>query len=200
MFKVGLTGGIGSGKTTVAKIFETLGIPVYYADTEARRLMNTDPELKDAIIKNFGEEAYKEGTLNKNYISALVFHNKEKLELLNSLVHPVTMKDGETWIQSQKTPYAIHEAALIFEAGVDKRLNKVIGVYSPQAIRLKRVMERDQLKEEDVLIRIKGQMDEEKKMQLCDFIIHNDEQQLLIPQVTELHKKLLILSNQQLNG
>ena len=195
MLRIGLTGGIGSGKTTVAQIFEVLGIPVYYADAEAKRLMNTDAELKDSIIKNFGEESYKDGLLNRTLISSIVFKDQSKLDLLNSLVHPVTIKDGEAWMKAQTAPYAIHEAALVFEADVNKRMDHIIGVFAPQTIRIKRVMERDKISEGDVLKRIKLQMDEEKKMKLCDFVINNDEQQLLVPQVLELHEKLLALSN-----
>lgn len=200
MLRIGLTGGIGSGKTTVAQIFEVLGIPVYYADAEAKRLMNTNAELKNAILKNFGAESYKDEMLNRTYISSVVFNDQSKLELLNSLVHPVTMKDGEAWLNAQTTPYAIHEAALVFEAGVNQRTDHVIGVFAPQTIRVKRVMERDNISEEDVLHRMNRQMDEEKKMKLCDFVISNDEQQLLVPRVLELHEKLLALSNQKLNG
>lgn len=200
MLRIGLTGGIGSGKTTVAQIFEVLGIPVYYADAEAKRLMNTNTELKNAIIKNFGEESYKDGILDRSLISSIVFKDPSKLNLLNSLVHPMTMKDGEAWLNAQSTPYAIHEAALVFEAGVNKRMDHVIGVFAPHSIRLKRVMERNKVNKEDVQNRMNQQMDEEKKMKLCDFVINNDEQQLLIPQVTELHEKLLVLSNQKLNG
>lgn len=200
MLRIGLTGGIGSGKTTVAQIFEVLGIPVYYADVEAKRLMNTNKELKNSIQKNFGEESYEDGMLNRTYISSVVFNDQYKLELLNSLVHPVTIKDGEAWLNTQTTPYAIHEAALVFEAGVNKKMDHVIGVFAPQTIRVKRVMERDKISEEEVLNRMNRQMDEEKKMKLCDFVLINDEQQLLVSQVLELHEKLLVLSNQKMNG
>jgi dephospho-CoA kinase len=202
MLRIGLTGGIGSGKSTVAQIFEVLGIPVYYADAEAKRIMNTDAELKKAIIKNFGDEAYKDGLLNRAYISSIVFNDQspldaaQKLDLLNSLVHPATKKDGEAWMKKfaeqggQTHPYAIHEAALIFEASVDKQLDKVIGVYAPLSLRIKRAMERDKVSEDEILKRISRQMDEETKMKRCDFIITNDEQHLLIPQVIAIHHKL----------
>lgn len=206
MLRIGLTGGIGSGKTTVAQIFEVLGIPVYYADLEAKRLMNTNADLKNAIMKNFGTESYKDGMLNRNYISSVVFNDQtpqdaaHKLELLNSLVHPATMKDGEAWLDAQTSPYAIHEAALVFEANVNKIMDHVIGVFAPLPIRVKRVMERDNISEEAVLNRMNRQMDEDEKMKRCDFVINNDEQKLLVPQVLELHQKLLALSNQKLNG
>ncbi len=193
MIKIGLTGGIGSGKTTVAQIFEVLGIPVFYADFEAKRIMNEDEELKKQIIKNFGDESYADGKLNRSYLALLVFSNKEKLNLLNSLTHPATMKAGEDWMNKQTTSYAIHEAALIFEANVNKRLDYVIGVYSPEPLRIKRVMERDNLTSEEIMQRINQQMNEDEKMKLCDFVLVNDEQQLLMPQVLKLHEKLLIL-------
>lgn len=197
MLKVGITGGIGSGKSTVARIFEVLGTPVYYADIEARRLMNTDEGLKSSIIKNFGEESYKDGALNRAYISSLVFNNPSQLDLLNSLVHPATMKDGEAWMHRQTTPYAIHEAALIFEAGVNERLDYVIGVFAPLDLRIKRTIERDKTSEEEVIKRMNRQFKEEKKMELCDFAIMNDEQQLVIPQVISLHEKLLVLAKEK---
>jgi dephospho-CoA kinase len=196
MLRIGLTGGIGSGKSTVAQIFEVLGIPVYYADIEAKRLMNRDAELKNSIIKNFGEDAYKDGLLNRAYISSIVFKDHAKLDLLNSIVHPATIKDGESWMKKLETstlhsvPYAIHEAALIFEAGVAQGLDFVIGVYAPLPLRIKRVMERDKVTKEEVLKRMNRQIDEETKMKLCDFVITNDEQQLVTTQVLNLHEKL----------
>ena len=195
MVKVGLTGGIGSGKTTVAKIFEVLGIPVYYADEAARRLMNEDVELKQQIIDHFGHESYGDGTLNRSYIAQQVFNNKEKLELLNSLVHPVTISDSEKWMQQQSTPYAIKEAALIFESGMQEWLDYLIGVYAPQPLRILRAMKRDAISREEVVNRIKNQLDEDIKMGLCDFVIHNDEQQPVIEQVLQLHQKFIHYAN-----
>ena len=200
LLKVGLTGGIGSGKSTVAQLFEVLGIPVYYADTEARKLMNENKDLRQAIIENFGKEAYTNGALNRKYISSLVFSDPLKLELLNSIVHPATKKDGENWMRRQKTVYAIHEAALIFEAKVSDRLDYVIGVSSPQELRIKRAMERDHVTRDEIVKRMTKQLDEEIKMKKCDFVVINDEQQLLIPQVLELHEKLIALSKQKKDG
>ena len=191
---LGLTGGIGSGKTTVAKIFETLGIPVYYADEAARNLMNTDKELIAAIINHFGEESYINGELNRKYVASQVFNDHFKLDLLNSITHPATIKNAKEWMQQQNAPYTIKEAALIFESGSAEGLDYIIGVYAPQALRIKRVMDRDNVTREEVLKRISRQVNEEMKMKLCDFIIHNDEQQLVIPQVIALHEKLLSLS------
>src|SRR4051812_41129535 len=122
MLHIGLTGGIGSGKTTVAKIFELLGVPVYYADDEAKRMMNEDEDLKKQIQKHFGHESYENGELNRNYLASKVFSDKHKLELLNSIVHPATMSDVKEWFKKQTTAYAIKEAALIFEAGSSENL------------------------------------------------------------------------------
>jgi dephospho-CoA kinase len=169
--RVGLTGGIGSGKSTVARVFETLGIPVYYADKEARRIMNTDAPLKAAIIKNFGEASYIKGELNRKHIASIVFNDPEKLLLLNGLVHPATKKDGEEWMKIQTSPYAIHEAALIFEAGVNERLDHVIGVYAPEELRIQRTIERDSVNREEVLKRMQSQLAENEKIKRCDFII-----------------------------
>jgi len=200
VLRVGLTGGLGSGKSTAAQIFEVLGIPVYYADIAAKRLMNEDAELRSAITDIFGKEAYSNNILDRKYISSIVFSDSAKLELLNKLVHPVTKKDSEAWMQQQTTPYAIHEAALIFEAKVSDRLDYVIGVSSPIELRIKRAMERDKVNREEVLKRMNQQLDEDIKMSKCDFLLINDEQQLLIPQVVGLHEKLIGLSKQKNDG
>lgn len=194
MIKVGLTGGIGSGKSTIAKAFETLGIPVYYADEAAKNIMNEDDGLKKQIIHLFGPEAYSNGLLNKAFISSIVFNDPEKLEHLNALVHPATIHAANTWLQQQKTPYAIKEAALIFESGAQEHLDYVIGVYAPEALRLQRVMQRDKCTRDEVLARMRRQIDEEMKMKLCDFVIKNDEQELVMPQVLGLHERLVSLS------
>ena len=190
MLKIGITGGIGSGKSTVAKLFEVLGIPVYYADDAAKQLMNENDALKQQVQKEFGKEAYTNGKLNRKYIADIVFSNPEKLELLNSLVHPATLKDADEWMNKQTTPYTIKEAALIFESGAEKYLDKVIGVYAPSPLRIQRVMQRDGISEAAVLTRLNKQMDEDKKMRLCDYVINNDEQELLIPQVLKIHEVL----------
>jgi dephospho-CoA kinase len=191
MLKIGLTGGIGSGKTTVAQIFEVLAIPVYYADQAARDLMNQDPELKKQIISAFGPEVYKEGELNRTYLGAMVFADAEKLVLLNEMVHPVTLRDAETWMQNQKTLYAIKEAALIFEAELEKFFDYIIGVTAPESLRLERVMTRDQTSAENVKRRMQQQMDENEKMSRCDFVVVNDDIQAILPQVLKIHEILL---------
>ena len=191
MLKIGLTGGIGSGKSTVARIFEVLGIPVYYADGAAKKLMIENQELKTSIIDAFGKEAYTDGHLNREYIAAEVFNDTEKLKALNALVHPATIKDASEWFQKQTAPYVIKEAALIFESGANKDLDYVIGVKSPLDLRMQRAMDRDNISADEVKARIHKQMDEESKLRLCDYVIVNNEEQMLIPQVLALHDKFL---------
>jgi dephospho-CoA kinase len=193
MLRVGLTGGIGSGKSTVAGIFEVLGIPVTYADTEAKKLMNQDAGLRDAIRSHFGEGAYNNGELDRKYLAAQVFHDPARLRLLNSLVHPVTIREGRRWMEQQAGlhPYAIREAALLFESTAAGELDFIIGVYAPHTLRIHRAMQRDQVTREEVLRRMNSQIDEEIKMRLCDAVIHNDESQPVIPQVLALHGQLL---------
>ena len=194
MIKVGITGGIGSGKTTAAKVFEVLGIPVYYADEAAKRLMNEDENLKEKITTQFGNQVYKDERLDRKYLSEIVFNNPEKLALLNALVHPATLKDAERWMQKQLTPYAIKEAALIFESGAQQHLDYVIGVTAPAPLRIHRTIQRDGVTRKEVVARMDKQMDDTIKMKLCNFVIKNDEQEMMLPQIIELHEKLLQLA------
>ena len=197
MLKIGLTGGIGSGKSSVAGIFNVLGIPVFDADTYAKLVMEKDDALATSIKNTFGEESYLEGKLNRAYIANLVFNDAFKLEQLNALVHPATIMEANNWMQQQKTSYVIKEAALLFEAGSASHLDYVIGVYAPEHMRIKRVMKRDNITAEQVMARMERQINEVIKMKLCDFVIVNNEQQLLIPQVLQLHEKFVSLSSQQ---
>jgi dephospho-CoA kinase len=195
MLKIGLTGGIGSGKTTVAQIFQVLAIPVYYADDAAKELMNRDPDLKERIISAFGYQSYKEGKLDRAYLGNLVFDNEVKLDLLNSIVHPVTIRDAEEWMEKQHSPYAIKEAAIIFETGLEKYFDYVIGVTAPEALRIQRVTERDHSTKETVLLRIQQQMDEKEKMDRCDFVVLNDGIKPILPQVLAVHASLMAKAN-----
>ncbi len=190
MMRIGLTGGIGSGKSTVARIFEVLGIPVYYADEAAKKLMAEDEELKQQIIAAFGAGSYTDGRLNRGHLSSIVFNNPEQLALLNSIVHPVTIQDAQKWMEQQTSPYTIKEAALIFESGSQKNLDKVIGVHAPEELRIKRIMQRDKITEDGIRLRMQNQMNEEDKMKLCDFVIWNDEKHVLVEQVLEIDKIL----------
>lgn len=191
MLKVGITGGIGSGKTIVCQVFETLGIPVFYADNAAKSLMENDKELITNIKKHFGEDIYINQKLNREKLSNIVFGNREKLHLLNSLVHPATIKHGKDWMERQTSPYIIKEAAILFESGSNKDLDLVIGVFAPKELRIKRVMNRDHITREKVEERMNKQMDEDEKMQLCNFVIVNDDQEAIIPQVLKIHERLM---------
>lgn len=199
ILKVGITGGIGSGKTTVARIFEVLGIPVYYADDAAKRIMNEDETLKQQIIKNFGGDSYTNGKLNRAYLASVVFQDKNKLAILNSLVHPATIRNSIMWMKQQTTPYAIREAALIFESGVQGQLDYVIGVSAPIELRIERAIQRDNITRDQVMERMDRQINETIKMRLCDFVIINDGKKPVITQVLKLHEKLL-MAGQTVNG
>ncbi len=195
MLKVGITGGIGSGKTTVCKIFATLGIPIYYADDRAKWLMVNSPSLRIGIINLFGKEAYQEeGPLNRAYIGGIAFKHPKKLQKLNALVHPAVFVDGENWQKEQLTlqvPYTLKEAALLYESGSYKFLDKMIVVTAPEEMRIERVMKRDELDREAIQDRIARQMPEAEKVAQADYVINNDGQRLLIPQVLEIHQQLL---------
>ena len=187
-FKVGITGGIGSGKTTVCKVFELLSIPVFYADDEAKSLMINDLLLVSEIKDAFGKKAYLDAqTLNRKYISNLVFNNPKDLDKLNELVHPAVFRAFDTWFTQQKSPYVLKEAALLFESGSYKKNNKNILVSSPLNLRLQRVIKRDQSTKEKVLERIATQFTEEQKLELADYHIQNNEEEFIIPQVLKLH-------------
>ena len=196
MMKVGLTGGIGSGKTSVAKVFETFGIPVYYADDRAKSLMVSDPALVEGIKKLFGAEAYKaDGFLNRTYIAEKAFGDDNLLKKLEALVHPAVLEDGNQWHERQKNvPYTIKEAALLFESGNYRAMDKVITVFAPLEIRIQRVMERDQSTRDAVEARAAKQMPEEEKARLSNFVITNDGASSLIMQVWDIHEKLLALN------
>jgi dephospho-CoA kinase len=193
-FIIGLTGGIGSGKSTVAGIFSVLGIPVYDADRSAKRLMNENKALKTQILKHFGEAAYENGQLNRKYIAGIVFNNEAKLKLLNSLVHPYTIADAHDWAVRQTSPYVIKEAALMFESASFHYVQRVIGVSAPLPLRIQRVVRRDGLTPEEVRSRIQRQLAENIKLKLCDDVVTNNEQELLVPQILTLHQKLLALA------
>lgn len=192
MIKVGITGGIGSGKTTVCNIFKTLNIPVYNADSEARHLTDNHPEIVNRVRKLFGDDIYKQGLLDRKKVASLVFSNKDLLQQLNAIVHPIVAAHFKAWLSKQKKcPYIIKEAAILFESGGEKQVDKVITVTAPQHIRIKRVMLRDKLNEGEVLNRIKNQMPQEEKAERSDFIIQCNDIDLVIPQVLKIHEELV---------
>ena len=191
MLKVGITGGIGSGKTTVCKIFQTLGIPIYYADDEAKKLYDTDAEMKQEIIAHFGEGVYKNNYFDKDALREIVFNDIEKLKILNSIVHPRVKKQADEWMQKQTAPYAIKEAALMIESASNLSLDKLILVSCPLDKRIVRVIKRDHTSHDDAMNRANKQTTDEEKRKFCDYEIINDDEHLVIPQVLKLHEELL---------
>ncbi len=187
---IGLTGGIGSGKSTVAQMFQNLGILVYNSDFEAKELMNTSHKLRKAIIALLGSEAYKEGKINRAFIANKVFKNTETLHALNAIVHPAVKTHFEQWVQQQSAPYVIQETALLFENQMQDRYDLTILVTAPVEVRLQRVMARDKITAQDVRNRMKHQMKEETKKQLADFCIPNNDLQTTRMHVASLHRKL----------
>lgn len=197
MMKVGITGGIGSGKTTVCKLFELLGIPVFYADTAGKELMLSNLDVKKAVVNLFGEAAYSpNGSLDRKYIADIVFKDDQKLNALNAIIHPAVKDAFLLWSEQQNAPYVLKEAALLFESKsyLDNDYN--ILVSSPTELRIQRVIARDQTTREKVLERIEKQLPEEEKQKLADFFILNNEEQHLIPQVLNLHQQLVALAQQ----
>ena len=194
MYKVGITGGIGSGKTTVCKVFEVLGIPVFYADTVAKEIMCKDLLLVEGIKSTFGKESYfDDGKLNNKHIAGIVFNNEEELAKLNALVHPAVFRAFDAWEETipANTPYTLKEAALLFESGSYKMCDTTILVTAPLEIKMKRVMLRDSVTAEQVKARMDKQLSDEEKSKMANHFIINDEQESIIAQVLALHQEFL---------
>ena len=193
MLKIGITGNIGSGKTTVSKIFEVLGIPVFYADDEAKKVMVNDTILIDELKRTFGDGSYfEDGSLNRKHIAGIVFNNDAELKKLNAIVHPAVFRAFDSWVlQYPNAPYILKEAALLFESTSFKMCDKSIIVTAPLEMRIQRVIQRDGLTKDEILSREAKQFTEEKKLQLADYAIKNDNTALVIPQVLALHEQFL---------
>lgn len=194
MMIVGLTGGIGSGKSTVAKMFEELGVPVYDSDKEAKKLMMASAEVKSKIQDLLGKNAYIDGSLNRSYIAGRVFKNPELLEKLNGIVHPAVRIHFLEWAKKQKVPYVIQETALIFENGAQDKYDRTILVTAPAKTRIQRVVDRDNVGEQAVVDRMKNQLNDEKKQNLAHYLIENLNLDRTKQRVNELHLKLLALA------
>ncbi|WP_165041163.1 dephospho-CoA kinase [Dysgonomonas sp. ZJ709] len=191
MIKVGITGGIGSGKSIVTEIFSLCGIPVYIADVESKKLTATSPNIREKLIELFGNELYDGTTLNKTLLASHIFTDKNKLEAVNHIIHPEVERNFREWvINNKKYPIVAKEAAILFESGLQGLVDKVIMVYTPLETRIQRTMDRDHVSREKVLERIQNQMPDEEKMKLSDFIVVNDGTQSLIEQVLEIIKQL----------
>ena len=194
MMTVGLTGGIGSGKTTVARMFADLGIPVYNSDNRAKELMITSTELVKKIKELLGEESFTGDELNRDYIAAKVFADRNLLDSLNAIVHPAVRSDFLSWVDSMDSDYVIQEAAILFENGSYKKFDKMILVTAPKKLRLERIMARDAVSQENILARMNHQWEDEKKIPLADFIIENHTLDDTRTEVNKIHQKLLEMS------
>ena len=196
MLKIGITGGIGAGKSLICNLFTTLGIPIYNADNEAKWIILNNSYVKQKIIDLLGTEAYTEdGRYNTNYVSQKVFNDKELLNSLNAIVHPAVGKHSQEWLNGHtNAPYIIREAALLFESGASKLIDKTILVYAPAEIRLLRVLQRDNLPKEQIIKRMASQWSEEEKIKLADHIIYNDGSRSVIKQVWSLHRHFIEIS------
>jgi dephospho-CoA kinase len=196
MLKIGITGNIGSGKSTVARVFEILGVKVFYADAEAKKVMTADKLLIEEIKVAFGPEAYSaNGELNRKYIAGIVFKNEADLKKLNALVHPAVFRAFDEWAKAfTNEPYVIKEAAVLFESRSYKHCDKTLLVSAPLEMRLERVMKRDHISHTEVEAREARQFTEERKKELADYVLYNDDTQLVIPQVLELHRQFLQLA------
>jgi dephospho-CoA kinase len=190
MKRVGITGNIGSGKSYVCKMFERLGIPVFYSDDETKKLYLI-PSVKEQIIKRFGEEVYfEDGTLNRKLLSYHLFKNEEAMKFIESVLYPALNQHFDEWCEQQTSPYVLYESAILFEKNYGKYFDKIIFVSAPEDIRLQRVMKRDDCTEENVRSRMRLQMSEETKISKADFVIYNDGNKALEPQVETIDKQL----------
>lgn len=191
MLKIGITGGIGSGKTTVCKIFELLGVPVYYADDEAKKLLDSDLAVKEAVVNGLGAEVLDNNQIDRKKLASLVFNNPANLALLNSIVHPAVGTHFENWLNHHSgSGYILKEAAILFESGAYKGVDKVITVVAPLELKIERVVKRDKTTREQVEQRINNQLSDDEKIKRSQFVVYNDEQNLLIPQIIRIHQQL----------
>lgn len=193
--KLGVTGGIGSGKTTVCKVFSVFGIPVFSADLEARRMMNSNRNLMDKINTLAGKDLYTSGSLDRQELAKMIFNNERLLEEVNSLVHPVVFDYFTSWVNEQNSPYAIMEAAILFESGASSMMDKILTVVTPAEERITRLVRNNKYTREQVLERIRNQVDDEYRIRNSDFVINNSENDMIIPVILEIHRQLLNIYN-----
>ncbi len=191
MIKVGITGGIGSGKSTACKVFLALGIPVFEADAEARKLQNTDPVIRQQLIELFGTDVYlPDQTINRKFLAPIVFNNPNLLLKLNEIIHPVVRKAFYDWYEKQDAPYILHEAAILFETGFYKMMDKTITIATDENQRIERVMKRDGVTDQQVIARLRNQWTDEERIKHADFVIHNNDDELIVPQIITIDKKI----------
>ena len=196
-FKLGVTGGIGSGKTSVCKVFDILNIPVFSADREAAEIMEHDEGIIRNINSIAGKDLYSAGSLDKAELARLIFNDKAQLEKVNLLVHPVVIDHFIKWVLDQPSPYVIMEAAILFESGASKFVDRIATVVAPVEQRIKRVVLRNKLSQEQVMERMRNQMDDEERIRQSDFIINNSENDMIIPSILKIHNEILTFINTQ---
>lgn len=191
MIKLGITGGIGSGKTIVCRVFSCLGVPVFNSDLVARNIVDQELSVIKKIKSEFGNDIYSKDGLDRKKLSKLVFENKSSLEFLNAIVHPAVKEKFEYWLlENRESPFVIKEAAIMFESGAYKEMDKIATVYTPESIRLKRVLNRDNISVELIKKRIENQISEQEKIKRSDFVIINDDNKLVLPQIIKLYQEL----------
>jgi dephospho-CoA kinase len=189
--KIGVTGGIGSGKTSVCKVFNVLGIPVFSADQEAKSIMDTDPVIISAIISTTGEDLYSNGALDRARLGSLIFRDETLLKKINSVIHPAVFDRFHKWTAEQSAPYVIMEAAILFESGASRLVDRIVTVLAPEEERIERVIRRSKLTREEVLDRIRQQMDDDSREKMSDYIVRNSENDMIIPAVLKIHEDIL---------
>ncbi len=192
MLKIGITGGIGSGKTTVCRLFEIMGVPVYYSDEVSKELLRSDAEVKAFVINAFGDTIIDQhGAVDRKKLAAIVFNNKFELDKLNAILHPAVALHFVNWLTKQTSDYILKETAILFESGAYKNLDQVIAVVAPLELKISRSIKRDGVSKDAILARIQNQLNDEEKIKRSSFVIYNDEAQLLMPQVLMIHQQLV---------
>jgi dephospho-CoA kinase len=195
--KLGVTGGIGSGKTSVCRVFSVLGVPLFSADQEAREIMGNDKSIMRRVNSIAGRDLYPDGSLDRMQLAAIIFNDKMLLEKVNSLVHPVVFDHYMKWEKKQTTPYTIMEVAILFESGASLLVDRILTVVAPVEERINRIIERNQLSREQIQERIRNQWDDESRIKLSDYVIRNSDNEMIIPAVLEIHEELLNLYKQR---
>ena len=192
--KLGITGGIGSGKTSVCRVFNVLGIPVFSADAEAREIMDSDPEIIEKVKRITGTDLYASGSLARMELAGLIFNNENLLKEINAVVHPVVFEHFRIWEKSVSAPYVIMEAAILFESGASELVDRIVTVVAPVEERIERVVRRNNLTREQVISRMKNQLNDEDKIRRSDYIIYNSEHEMIIPSILKIHEEIILLT------
>jgi dephospho-CoA kinase len=196
-FKLGITGGIGSGKTSVCRVFGVLGIPVFSADRVARQIMENDEKIRQGINSIAGRDLYENGSLDRMALASLIFNDKIRLERVDSLVHPAVFADFNRWVPLQAAEYVIMEAAILFESGAAAFVDRIATIVAPVEERIERIIERSQLSRDQITERMNNQMDDEARVKLSDYVISNSENDMIIPAILKIHNEILTLINKK---